>query len=404
MLTHTLSNGLRIIVCHRPSVGIYMGIAIDAGTRDELPSESGIAHFTEHMTFKGTQRRSPLQIINSLEGVGGELNAFTGKEETVYYCAVEPCHFRRALDLLTDIVFHSTYPDDEMQREADVVCDEIESYNDSPSELIFDEFEAMLFPDHPLGRNILGDTEELRCHTSTTMHSYAQRMYTADRAVVFVSGPINEERTLTKTAKYLSTLDLQSAHTDSTRTKPLASATQTLTINRNVHQAHVMIGGQAASMSDQRRMPLVLLNNILGGPSMNSRLNLSLRERHGLVYTVESSYTGYTDCGVWSIYFGCDQRDVARCTRLAQREMDSLMQHPLSERQLVAAKRQLRGQLALSYDQHEAIATGMGKTFLHSGVYRTAEEIIERIEAITATELQDIAQQTFSNLSTLIFV
>ena len=435
MTQKTFPNGLRAIIANRPSAGVYCGIAVDAGTRDELPNESGIAHFTEHMTFKGTHRRSALQIINRLEGVGGELNAYTGKEETVYYSAVEPKHLPRALDLLFDIVFNSTYPEEEMRREAEVVADEIESYNDSPSELIFDEFDSLLFPNHPLGRNILGDAAALRSHTHAVMSSYAARLYRPDNAVIFISGPVDEDKILRHLEPRVAALmpPPPFVHTEAassipatpisgeaTPTRPATTETPPLhlqpreapaptvpedkTVSRNVHQAHVLIGGRSLPASHPERMALVLLNNILGGPGMNSRLNLSLRERSGLVYTVESNCTSYTDCGVWSVYFGCDKSDIRRCRGLVMRELDRLMQSPLSERTLSAAKRQLCGQLALSYDQHEGIATGMGKTFLHYGIYRTAPEIIERIQDVTSSRLQDMAQLTFSNLSSLTYI
>lgn len=408
MNSYLIDNGLRVVIQAQDTAGVYCGIAVDAGTRDELEHESGMAHFTEHMTFKGTRQRSAIQIINHLEGVGGELNAFTGKEETVYYCAVQPQHLNRALDLLADIVFNSTYPQNEMEREAEVVIDEIESYNDSPAELIFDEFESIIFPCHGLGRNILGEAEALRHHTSEAMKHFTRRLYCNDRTVLFVCGPVNESKVLSKINRLFTASSLPNLQTVSrsiTRVEPSSYTPQTRSVERGVHQAHVMIGTRAMAVPHPDRMALVLLNNILGGPNMNSRLNLSLRERSGLVYTVESNYTGYTDTGLWSIYFGCDQKDLHRCQRLAMREMDRLMQSPLSAQALAKAKQQLIGQLALSYDQHENIATGMGKTFLHYNTYLSSQEIVERINALTAPHLQDVAQRVFNpqSLSTLIY-
>lgn len=410
-----LDNGLRCIIAPAQTAGVCCGIAVDAGTRDELAEESGMAHFTEHMTFKGTKRRSALQIINRLDGVGGELNAFTGKEETIYYASVEPAYLSRALDLLFDIVFCSRYPDSEMAREAEVVIDEIESYRDSPAELIYDDFEALLFPSHPLGRNILGEAEALRTHTSAKMHAFTDRLYRTDQAVLFVRGPVNPaqvmraaKRAVAQIGEAATALAPTSRRERSSlytaRHEETSNATETI-VKRDVHQAHVMTGSISLPVSHPDRLALVLLNNLLGGPGMNSRLNLALRERAGLVYTVESNYTGYTDTGVWSIYYGCDVADIKRCRRLVACELDRLCQSALTPTALAAAKRQMRGQLALSYDQAESIATGMGKTYLHHNLYRTMPQIVERIEALTAQTLLNVAQRTFAPeaLRTLIY-
>ncbi|MCF0183605.1 MAG: insulinase family protein [Bacteroidaceae bacterium] len=408
MLTSTLDNGLRVIVEHCPSAGVYMGLAVNAGTRDELPSESGMAHFTEHMTFKGTRRRSAVQIINRLECVGGELNAYTTKEETVYYCAVEPRYLDRGLELLTDIVFGSIYPEAEMRREAEVVIDEIESYNDSPSELIFDEFDTQLFGTHPLGRSILGEADLLRRHTTADMKAFADRLYTPGNMVLFVRGNIDEERLLTRiNARIRENMSQRgTVACQVSRTVPAVVGASERTVEKNVHQAHVIIGTRSLSYFDPNRLTMVLLTNILGGPSLNSRLNLAMRERNGLVYTVESNYNAFTDCGVWTIYFGCDQKDVRRCRRIAAREMDRLMQAPLSARALENAKAQICGQLALTRDNIESNAIAMGKVLLRNGTYYGLDESIARLRAVTAPQLQDMAQRTFApdGLSTLMYV
>lgn len=405
---HTLGNGLKVIINQVQTAGVYCGIALDCGTRDELDCESGMAHFTEHMSFKGTSHRSAMQIINYIEGVGGELNAYTGKEETVYYCAVQPPFISRAVNLLFDIVFNSTYPKQEMKRECEVVIDEIESYNDSPADLIFDDFEHLLYADHPLGRNILGKSEQLRTHTTEMMHTFTQRSYRPDKAVFFIAGPVDEHkvlRLLEKQVRNISTTPLTDNTSVLLRQSPGEYTPTSQRFKKQVHQAHCMLGTRTVSITHPDRLTVVLLNNILGGPGLNSRFNLALRERNGLVYTVESNYTGYTDAGIWSLYFGCDQKDVKRCTRLALCEMDKLMQKPLSNRAMNAAIDQMCGQLALSYDHHESVAIGMGKTMLHYGHYLSMPEIIERLHAITPQKLQDVAQRTLSptNLSTLIY-
>ena len=394
--TAILSNGLRII--HLPSTSpvVYCGIAIAAGSRHELAGEEGVAHFCEHMSFKGTRRRSAIQILNCLESVGGDLNAFTNKEDTTFYAAIQKAHFPRAVDLLTDIVFSSQYPQHEVEHEVDVICDEIESYNDSPAELIYDVFENQLFKGHPLGHNILGTREQVQQFTSQHAFRFTNRHYRPDNAIFFAYGDID----FTRLVKRLEDGGLkaegggQSAEREAETT---AAANSTLcTLHSNHHQAHVMLGCQSFSYDDPRRMPLFLLNNILGGPGMNARLNLKLREQHGLVYTVESSMASYSDTGVWSVYFGCDHHDVKRCVRLVNRELDRMMQTPLSDRQLTAAKRQLKGQLTIAADNREQFALDMAKHFLHYGKERSLDELIAQIDAITASQLQDVAQRLFA--------
>lgn len=398
--TTTLSNGLRVI--HLPSASpvVYCGIGINAGTRQEAAGEEGLAHFCEHTSFKGTRRRSALQILNCLESVGGDLNAFTNKEDTVFYAAIQREHFSRAVDLLTDIVFNSEYPQHEIDHEVDVICDEIESYNDSPAELIYDEFENMLFQGHPLGHNILGTRERVQQFTSADAQRFTHRHYRPDNAIFFVYGDISFQRLV----KDLETRELTGGQTpcEAPLTEGLSPCelerelSQPLTSHATHHQAHVMLGCRAYNYNDPRRMTLYLLNNILGGPGMNARLNLSLRERHGLVYTVESTMASYSDTGAWSVYFGCDHHDVKRCLRLVRRELDKLMQHPLSDRQLNAAKRQLKGQLTIACDNREQFALDFAKNFLHYGKERDIADLLVHIDAITAGQMQEVAQELFA--------
>ena len=391
--TTTLANGLRVIHLPSNSPVVYCGIGINAGARQECLGEEGLAHFCEHTTFKGTRRRSAFQILNCLERVGGDLNAFTNKEDTVFYAAIQKEHFLLAVDLLTDIVFCSEYPQQEIEHEIDVICDEIESYNDSPAELIYDEFENMLFQGHPLGHNILGTREQVQQFTSGDAHRFTQRYYRPDNAIFFVYGDINFSR-LVKRLEASPYPSLTGGGTAAPEASPSRGRLEGAPSPH--HQAHVMLGCQAYAWDDARRMPLYLLNNILGGPGMNARLNLSLRERHGLVYTVESSMASYSDTGVWSVYFGCDHHDVKRCIRLVNRELDRMMQAPLSDRQLAAAKRQLKGQLAIAADNREQFALDMAKHFLHYGKERSLDQLIAQIDAITAPQLQDVAQQLFA--------
>ena len=387
---HTLDNGLRVI--HLPSTSqvVYCGIGVKAGSRHEKEGEEGVAHFCEHVTFKGTHRRSALQILNCLESVGGDLNAFTNKEDTVFYAAILKEHLPRAVDLLTDIVFNSVYPKQEVVHEVDVICDEIESYNDSPAELIYDEFENMLFKGHPLGHNILGTREKVKTFTSVHAQRFTNRYYRPENAIFFAYGDINFKRLV----DLLKRKEMVRPLTDFPVPPPIIVVPKK-NPSEHHHQAHVMLGTQTFAFNDPRRIPLYLLNNILGGPGMNARLNLSMREKNGLVYTVESSMANYSDTGVWSVYFGCDHQDLKRCLRLVHRELDRMMQHPLSERQLNAAKRQLKGQIAIACDNREQFALDFAKSFLHYDKERDIDTLLQQIDAVTSEQLLQTAQTFF---------
>lgn len=389
-----LGSGLRLVMAPSPTNTIYLGLALDAGTRDEQDNESGMAHFAEHLSFKGTQRRTSRQIISRMESVGGDLNAFTGKEETVYYCTCQKEHFSRAMDLLFDVVFHSRYPQEEMNKEVEVVIDEIESYNDSPAELIYDDFEATLFQGHPLGRNILGDADSLRAYTTEHVLNYTHRLYVPSNAVLFVYGNISEREILRRIPDDVLSETRQCIVRGETILLPYVP--QNKVIEKGTHQAHIMMGARAYGGNATGHLALFLANNILGGPGLSSRLNLALREKRGLVYTVESTLTTYTDTGVWAVYFGCDHHDAERCKRLVKKELQRLCDAPLSERALKAAKQQIIGQIGLSYDNFESVAIGMGKRMLHYGRTQTKEEFIKRIEALSAEQIWDAAREVFN--------
>ena len=399
--TYTLPSGLRIIHLPSASAVVYCGIAVKTGTRHEAVGHEGLAHFCEHLTFKGTRRRTAVRIINDIEGVGGELNAFTNKEDTVFYCAIGRQYFRRAVDVLCDIVFCSIYPQAEVEKECEVVCDEIESYEDSPAELIYDEFENLLFSGHPLGHNILGTAERVRSYTTADAMAFTRRWYRPDNGIFFVSGDIDFKK-LVRQLEGLS----PTASGDAAAVPPTGAAAPPPIIRyRGTHQAHVMMGGRAYAAGDDRRWALYLLNNILGGPGMNSRLNLSLRERRGLVYSVESAMASYGDTGVWSVYFGCDPQDLKRCCRLVHGELNRLAARPLSAAQLTAAKRQLQGQLAIACDSREQFALDLAKNFLHMGVGRDLDDIMHHIESLTPSDLQQAATHLFapSRVLTLVY-
>ena len=443
--TYTLDNGLRIIHLPSDSQVVYCGYQINAGTRDEEPGEEGLAHFCEHVTFKGTERRKAWHILNCLESVGGDLNAYTNKEGTVYYSAILKEHIARAVDLLSDIVFHSVYPQAEIDKEVEVICDEIESYNDSPAELIYDEFENILFKGSPLGHNILGTAEQVRAFKTEDALRFTRKLYRPDNAIFFAYGDIDFKKLVKLIQKALGecpkgrelacSADCKSAETPTeeriaeetptgeTPTEEMEAgdanhkvqsskfnvqskvAGQTIVMQKNTHQAHVMIGTHAYDVNDDRRMPLYLLNNMLGGPGMNAKLNLALREHNGLVYTVESTMVAYGDTGTWSIYFGCDEHDVKRCLRLVRKEVDKFMQKPLSEAQLKAAKKQIKGQIGVACDNRENFALDFGKSFLHYGWEKNVDRLYEQVDEITAAQIQAVAQELFDKdrLTTLIF-
>ena len=408
--TYTLDNGLRIIHLPSDSKVVYCGYQINAGTRNEEPGEEGLAHFCEHVTFKGTERRKAWHILNCLESVGGDLNAYTNKEGTVYYSAILKEHIARAVDLLSDIVFHSVYPQSEIDKEVEVICDEIESYNDSPAELIYDEFENILFKGSPLGHNILGTAEQVRAFKTEDALRFTQKLYRPDNAIFFAYGDIDFKKLVRLLQRALADDEsvVNLAEEKLPKNYPSVGdgiAGQTIVMQKNTHQAHVMIGTWAYDVNDDRRMPLYLLNNMLGGPGMNAKLNLALREHNGLVYTVESTMVSYGDTGTWSIYFGCDEHDVKRCLRLVRKELDKFMQKPLSDAQLKAAKKQIKGQIGVACDNRENFALDFGKSFLHYGWEKNVDRLYEQVDEITAAQIQAVAQELFDKgrLTTLIF-
>ena len=395
--THTLSNGLRIIHAGSPTNVVYCGYAVDAGTRDEQTNEQGMAHFVEHLIFKGTQKRKAWHILNRMENVGGDLNAYTNKEETVIYSAFLKEHFQRAAELLTDIVFYSTFPQHEIDKEVEVIIDEIQSYEDSPAELIFDDFEELIFPQHPLGRNILGKPNQLRGFKSENALYFTNRYYRPDNMVFFVQGNIDFKKIIRTMEKLTKDLNLPANTDDYKRSNPLPYKPAQLTLHKDTHQAHIMIGGRGYNAYDEKRTGLYLLNNILGGPGMNSRLNISLREKRGLVYNVESNLTSYTDTGTFCIYFGCDLEDTDRCISLVQKELKKLRDTALTTSQLNAAKKQIIGQIGVASDNFENNALDMAKCFLHYGKYEEKEEVFRRIEALNSSLLLEIANEVFSD-------
>jgi len=392
--TYTLPNGIRIIYKSDISAVSYCGLVINTGSRDEADEEQGMAHFIEHMLFKGTEKRRSGHIINRLEHVGGELNAYTSKEETVVYAAVLNEYFERAMELVSDIVLHSTFPQKEIDKEVVIILDEIQSYNDSPSELIYDDFEELLFDNHPIGHNILGKSELLEKYTTEDAFRFTKKHYRPSEMVFFAMGDLDFKQLIRWAEKYLHTETIENK--EANRFSPTSYKPIKKEINKNTHQVHFIMGNRAYDLYHPNRMGMYLLNNILGGPGMNSLLNLSLREKHGLVYNVESSYQPFTDTGMWSVYFGCDPENANRCEQLVLNELQKLREQLLTENALKKYKLQLVGQMAISSEQKENLALTIGKSFLRYGKIDDIEIIKQHIEAVTAEQLQQIALEIFN--------
>lgn len=399
----TLPNGLRI-VC-RPSLSniAYCGFAVDAGTRDEAENEQGMAHFVEHLIFKGTRKRKAWHILNRMEAVGGDLNAYTNKEEMVVYSAFLSEDMPRAVELLADIVFNSIFPQREIERETEVIIDEIQSYEDNPAELIFDDFEDMVFRGHPLGRNILGRPEQLRQFRTSDVLAFTKRLYHPSNMVFFYQGKVDFKKLVRLLEKL--TADIPAGEVKDQRIPPPLYIPEHLVISKDTHQAHVMLGSRGYDAYNDKRTALYLLNNILGGPGMNSRLNVALRERRGLVYNVESNLTSYTDTGVFCIYFGTDPEDVDTCLKLTYKELKRMRDVKMTSSQLAAAKKQLIGQICVASDNFENNALSMAKTFLHYNKFENLPELCERIGTLTADNVLEVANEMFAEeyLSALIY-
>ena len=391
---HTLPGGFRLIYSRAQASVSYCGVVVNAGSRDELENEFGMAHFVEHMLFKGTEKRRSIHIINRLEHVGGDLNAFTSKEETVVYAAVLNEYLERAVELMADIVFHSQFPQAEIDKEVEVILDEIDSYNDTPSELIYDDFENILFSRHALGHLILGDAGRLQSFTTADAQRFVKRQYVPGQMVFFFSGDVPFKKVLRWVEKYF---EMPETTVDAPlfRSAPNDYVPQTCVFEKDTHQTHVAIGNRAYDLYHADRMGMYLLNNILGGPGMSSLLNLSLREKRGLVYTVDSTYQPFTDTGEWCVYFGCDPDHADKCEELVYKELKKLRDNRLSEVVLHKYKLQLMGQMAIASENRENMAISLGKSCLRYGYVDDLSEVRRKIDAITAGQLLRIANEVF---------
>jgi Predicted Zn-dependent peptidases len=403
LLYHTLENGIRVVHLRTNGMVAHCGLVINIGSRNERVNEHGIVHFIEHMLFKGTRKRKAYHILSSLDDAGGELNAYTTKEETAIHASVLKEEYEKAVDIISDITFNSIFPSKEIEKEKDVIIEEINSYLDDPAELIFDDFEEMIFPGQPIGRNILGTPVTVRSFTQQALFEFVSGNYKTNQMVFCSIGNINDEKVLRLVNKYLG--GVTSNIRKSRKGKSVLYTPLTLTKKKDTYQDHCIIGNVAYNIKDKRRMGMFLLNNLLGGQGLNSRLNLSLREKNGLAYNVESNYNAYLNTGVFSIYFGTDRQNLERSIAITLLELDKLRKNRLGPLQFSKAKNQLKGYLARSYENHESLMLSLGKSLLVFNRIDSLEEICKKIDSLTTSELLAISNEVFepSGLSTLIY-
>lgn len=401
--TYILPNGIRGI--HRQVKGAavaHCALVVGAGTRDEAKDEYGLAHLTEHALFKGTAKRKAWQVNCRLENLGGELNAFTTKEDTTIHTTVLKGDFGKAVELIADIVFRSTFPDRELEREKEVIIDEINTYKDAPAELIYDTFEDLVFEGSELGHNILGRKAALMRYTGDSVRRFVDRTYTTDEMVFSSIGSFSARTAESYARRYLGDFQSSTRNYKRQKTAPLAAPFDR-TITRHTHQTHCILGGRAYELQEEKRLPLSLLVNRLGGPCANSILNVEVREKHGLTYNIEANYTPYSDAGVVAIYFSSDHHYTDDCLELIHRQLDRLRTTPFTARQLAMAKRQFIAQMAISCENKENYILGAGKAILSHGEMDTMEEAYRKIQALTARDLQEVAEEIFTDLSRLSF-
>ena len=394
---HILPNGVQIVHRKTNSPVVYVGLMIGAGTRHEQANENGMAHYIEHCVFKGTEHYNARQIINHIEGIGGEINAYTTKEETTFYAATLCNHFRTTLHLLADMVLRPTFNKKETDKEVTVILDEIESYNDSPSELIYDDFENMVFEGSSLAMPILGTKKTLRriSKSPEIALNWMKTHYRPERMVLFVLGNVTTQQVVAAAERELGELSSTTSITSTTSTTSNPSAT-TRTYRRHTHQTHIMLGARSYPISHQKQLTMYLLNNILGGGSMSSRLYLSLREKHGLVYNIDSQAVPLSDTGYWNIYLACEPQHKDQCLELCHKELQMLRDVRLSSSQLQRALRQLEGQMAISAENQENNALAMAKQMLYHHYAPAWQETFAKVKEITAEQLQDVANEVFA--------
>lgn len=394
---HILPNGVQIVHRKTYSPVVYVGLMIGAGTRHEQANENGMAHYIEHCVFKGTEHYNARQIINHIEGIGGEINAYTTKEETTFYAATLCNHFRTTLHLLADMVLRPTFNKKETDKELTVILDEIESYNDSPSELIYDDFENMVFEGSSLAMPILGTKKTLRriSKSPDIALNWMKTHYRPERMVLFVLGNVTTQQVVAAAERELGELSSSTSTTSTSSTTSNPSAT-TRTYRRHTHQTHIMLGARSYPIGHQKQLTMYLLNNILGGGSMSSRLYLSLREKHGLVYNIDSQAVPLSDTGYWNIYLACEPQHKEQCLELCHKELKQLRDTRLTAAQLQRALRQLEGQMAISAENQENNALAMAKQMLYHHHAPAWQETFAKVKEISAEQLQDVANEVFA--------
>lgn len=398
-----LRNGIKLL--HRRRVGgvAHLALMVNAGMRDERPDENGLAHFIEHLVFKGTKRRKAYHILSCLENVGGDLNAYTTKEETCIHASFLKEHLGKAMDLFADVIFNSIFPENEMEKEKEVILDEINSYRDTPADEIFDEFENLLYRGHQLGRNILGTIDLVSGYSRGDIVRFHKSHYAPDRMILACIGDISFEDFRRMAEKYFADCEGDAVPFERVPFTPLPATTRIE--ERTSHLTHVVIGGLAYPYNDDRKLKLILLNNILGGPGMNTRLNLNIREKYGFAYTIESQYNAYSDTGNYTVYMGVDPHSQDKSIELVFKELNKLMTQKLGTLQLSNAKKQLIGQVALSNESGMNDLLGMIRAGFFEEHIETLPETIARLEKITAEELLEVANETFrrDDASLLVF-
>ncbi|WP_079702994.1 M16 family metallopeptidase [Daejeonella lutea] len=400
---HALQNGIRIL--HKPTASniSHACIIVNAGSRDEANSKDGLAHFIEHLLFKKTERRNTNQILNRLELVGADLNAYTTKEYTCIHASFLKPHLERSLDLFEDIVFHSVFPEDEMVKEKDVILDEISSYHDQPDEAINDDFEDLLFDGHPLGRNILGTAQSVRSFSQKDIFDFIGENYSTDEIIIGICGDYDFKTLIRVSEKIFS--KIPGNKTQRERIKVNSYKAKEFRFKKPINQSHCVIGNRSFAMHHEYKTGFLLLNNLLGGTGMSSRLNLEIREKHGIAYTIESNYSPMSDTGIFSIYFGTDPDKLPKALQLVERELKKLRDNKIGPLQLRQAKQKFIGQIALGEENRMGLLISMTKSLLDYGRVDSLEEVFNKINAVTAHQLQEIANQMFEPtlLSRLIF-
>lgn len=398
-----LKNGLRLIHKETDSTISHFGVLVNAGTRDESLNQMGLAHFVEHTIFKGTEKRNAFHIISRMEAVGGDLNASTSKEETYFHTSFLSADYPRAIELLSDIFFHSTFPEKELEKEKTVVLEEINYYKDSPSELIFDDFEDLVFAGHPLGKNILGTKQSVRKIKRQEILNFIAQNYTLNNVVLSSVGNISIQKLARLCERYFGEVSIPEI--PRTRCPFTQYSPRELTVKKSTKQTNVMLGAPAYSIREDKRVPFMLLNNLLGGQGMNTRLNMSVREKLGLVYSIEANYTSFSDTGLFAIYFGCDSHNKDHALNVIYREIQKIREQKLGTMQLFYAKKQFVGQLALSNETKLNEMLALGHTALFFDEVDTIEESIAEIESVTAEQILEVANEILlpDQFCTLIF-